>query len=87
MSSQDFFDRRLLSTAGDPAPDASLERREANELRGVGPSATPPDDLTLDFLRDMADHEAERFLVSLPGVGPKSARCVLVYSLGRSVFR
>lgn len=34
----------------------------------------------------MTDAEAELFLRSLPGVGPKVARCVLMYSLGRDVF-
>jgi endonuclease-3 len=30
--------------------------------------------------------KAEGFLLSLPGVGKKTARCVLMYSLGRQVF-
>jgi endonuclease III len=41
---------------------------------------------TLDPLRAMGDREAEAFLQSLPGVGKKIARCVLMYSLGRQVF-
>lgn len=40
---------------------------------------------SLKSLRSM-DDEAEDFLVSLPGVGKKIARCVLMYSLGRKVF-
>ena len=40
----------------------------------------------LEPLRSMGDDEAEDFLVSLPGVGKKIARCVLMYSLGRRVF-
>lgn len=42
--------------------------------------------VTLDALRSFSDHDAESFLRSLPGVGPKAARCVLMYSLGRKVF-
>jgi endonuclease III len=42
---------------------------------------------TLEPLRMMSDKEAETFLLSLPGVGKKVARCVLMYSLGRKVFR
>lgn len=38
---------------------------------------------TLKPLRKMNDEEAEAFLLSLPGVGKKVARCVLMYSLGR----
>jgi endonuclease III len=41
---------------------------------------------TLKPLRKMGDEEAEDFLLSLPGVGKKVARCVMMYSLGRQVF-
>lgn len=41
---------------------------------------------TLAPLRKMGDAEAEAFLLSLPGVGKKVARCVMMYSLGRQVF-
>jgi endonuclease III len=41
---------------------------------------------TLEPLRAASDEDAERFLTSLTGVGPKAARCVLMYSLGRQVF-
>ncbi len=40
-------------------------------------------DVTLDPLRGMGDAEAEQYLTTLPGVGLKVARCVLMYSLGR----
>ena len=40
----------------------------------------------LKALEKMDDSEAEKYLCSLPGIGPKSARCVLMYSLGREVF-
>lgn len=60
--------------------------RCANEVRSVGPSGNPPSDLTLGFLTEMTDAEAEGFLLGLPGIGPKSARCVLSYSLDRAAF-
>ena len=41
---------------------------------------------TLKPLRKMSNEDAEAFLLSLPGVGKKVARCVLMYSLGRQVF-
>lgn len=41
---------------------------------------------TLDFLEAMPDAEAESYLTSLPGVGKKVARCVLMYSLDRDVL-
>lgn len=58
----------------------------ANHDHQVGPYAPVPGDLTLEFLKDLDDDEAEGFLLELPGIGPKSARCVLAYSLSRSAF-
>lgn len=41
---------------------------------------------TLRPLKEMSDAEAERYLTSLPGVGVKTAKCVMMYSLGRAVL-
>ncbi|MGH7814649.1 MAG: endonuclease III domain-containing protein [Candidatus Binataceae bacterium] len=41
---------------------------------------------TLAPLHEMKDDECERYLIGLPGVGKKVARCVMMYSLGRKVF-
>ena len=40
----------------------------------------------LSFLREMPLDEAEEWLRSLPGVGPKTAAVVLLFSLGRPAF-
>jgi endonuclease III len=40
----------------------------------------------LERLRELDDDEVERYLVSLPGVGPKTAACVLLFSMGRPGF-
>ena len=40
--------------------------------------------VSLEPLHRMDDAEAEHYLTSLPGVGLKVARCVLMYSLGRA---
>jgi endonuclease III len=40
----------------------------------------------LDQLRTWSDAEAESYLTALPGVGIKTARCVLMYSFGRQVL-
>ena len=37
-------------------------------------------------LNELDDREVERYLVSLPGVGPKTAACVLLFSMGRDAF-
>ena len=44
------------------------------------------DELNLNRLYSLNDAEAEAYLASLPGVGKKVARCVMLYSLGRNVF-
>lgn len=60
--------------------------RQHNKERAIGPFDDPAGDLTLSYLFDMTDREAEDYLRSLPAIGPKSARCVLAYSLGRASF-
>ena len=41
---------------------------------------------SLGKLKTLRSSDAEVYLTSLPGVGLKTARCVLMYSLGRRVF-
>ena len=43
-------------------------------------------EVTLEPLRDWPDEEAEAFLRSLPGVGPKVAKAIMMYSLGKDVL-
>jgi endonuclease III len=40
----------------------------------------------LSRLHGLDDRAAEDYLTSLPGVGPKTAACVLAFSMGRAVF-
>ena len=42
--------------------------------------------IDLGRLDDLDDAAAEAYLLSLPGVGPKTAACVLVFSMGRAAF-
>jgi len=42
--------------------------------------------LSLVFLRNLPDSAVRQYLTSLPGVGAKTAACVMLYSLGRPVF-
>jgi endonuclease-3 len=42
--------------------------------------------IDLSRLNDLDDRAVEEYLVSLPGVGPKTAACVLVFSMGRAAF-
>ncbi len=43
-------------------------------------------EVTLDPIRSYSQDDAERFLLSLPWVGKKTAYCILLYSLGYGVF-
>lgn len=42
--------------------------------------------MTLNHLKKLNTENAEKYLINLPGVGKKIARCVLLYSLDRQVF-
>src|SRR5215472_15694034 len=42
--------------------------------------------IDLGRLHDLDDEAAAAYLESLPGVGPKTAACVLVFSMGRAAF-
>ena len=41
---------------------------------------------SLDFLKDMRDEEVWDYLIDFDGVGPKTASCVLMFSLGRDTM-
>ncbi len=42
--------------------------------------------VNLDFLEKMSDSEISRYLLSFPGVGPKTVACVMLFSLNRAAF-
>ncbi len=52
-------------------------------LREVQRQQQPPD---LSFLGALSSWEAYAFLTRFPGVGPKTAACVLLFALGRPVL-
>jgi len=55
----------------------------STDLRPPGaPPAQGPAALSLDWLGSQPVEEAQRYLVSLPGVGRKTAACVLLFALG-----
>lgn len=82
----------MLSKAGeneiaDAITLGGLARQKAHVIRNILSR------LVLDFgaptlapLRAMNDAQCEEYLLSLAGVGKKTARCVMMYSLRRSVF-
>jgi len=52
-------------------------------LEAISMDAGEPD---LGVLDGMSDADAQAYLTALPGVGPKTAACVLLFSLGRPVM-
>jgi endonuclease-3 len=44
--------------------------------------ASPDEPLSLDWLPELSVPDAQRYLVGLPGVGRKTAACVLLFALG-----
>jgi endonuclease III len=56
---------------------------QARALRPGDPHALDPEDpLSLDWLASQPVPEAQAYLTSLPGVGRKTAACVLLFALG-----
>ncbi|MBV8952939.1 MAG: DNA lyase [Solirubrobacterales bacterium] len=51
-------------------------------LRAISESGAGGGDLSLDWLAGQPVAEAQRYLTSLPGVGRKTAACVLLFALG-----
>lgn len=77
-------DLRVISAIIKPAGLSKL--KSANVLRLLEIIEQHFGVRSLAPLKKMPDAEIERFLCSLPGIGKKSARCVMMYSLNREVF-
>ena len=71
---------RILSVGG----RGNLRVRAVRELLSAVKEKTGG--LSLDKLKQMNETEAFEFLLSLPWVGEKIARCVMLYSLGFNTF-
>ncbi|MBC7220554.1 endonuclease III [Candidatus Bipolaricaulota bacterium] len=66
---------------------AGLQRQRAKRLKEVLERLyRERGTLSLDFLSELPDGEAARWLLSLPGVGKKTAYIVLLFGFGRPFF-
>src|SRR5439155_22125440 len=64
-----------------------LSQKKGNQIRRLlSTIKASRGDVELGFLQLMDTEAVEEFLSSLPGVGKKTAKCVAMYSLGRSSF-
>jgi endonuclease III len=72
--------RRLVEAAG-------LGNQRAREIKQIARRLDRDfGSVTLSALSGMSTDEAEEYLLGLPGIGKKSARCILMYSLARPAF-
>jgi endonuclease III len=65
----------------DAVPGAAAGTPRSGEAEGRARD-TPQRELSLDWLAELSVPEAQRYLCSLPGVGRKTAACVLLFALG-----
>lgn len=80
LNAQDSSLRELLSSGG----RGNLRTRAVKEI--LGDVLEKVGKLSLEELRNMDFDKAFEFLLSLPWVGEKTARCVMLYSLGFGTF-
>jgi endonuclease III len=66
---------------------AGLGKQRAEELKSIARKLWGDfGKVTLSPLKTLSTYDAEAYLTSLPGVGKKTARCVLMYAFQRRVF-
>lgn len=67
--------------------DAGLSRTKTGHIRAILAEIQAREgELDLSRLHALPDDAVERYLTSLPGVARKTARCVMLYALGRNVL-
>ena len=67
--------------------DAGLSGQKASRLKSIAARLKADfGEVTLEPLRRYDDAAAEEYLTSLPGVGAKTAKCVMMFSLNRLVL-
>lgn len=68
---------RVAGLANQKGPNIQAALRDITQARG---------EIDLDWLKELSTEEARAWLVSLKGVGPKTAAIVMVFSLGMPAF-
>src|SRR2546428_4164775 len=72
-----------VDAIADSIRSGGLARQKAPRIKGVLEEIhARRGDFGLEFLRELPFDQALEFLTTLNGVGPKTARCVLLFSLG-----
>ena len=87
FNNNESFLTASISEISEPLKNGGLSLQKANYIKGICNSISNKfGAVSLSGLKVMDDTKVERFLMSLPGVGKKVARCVMMYSLDRKVF-
>jgi endonuclease III len=73
--------KSILHAISDTAPGPDDSRAAQSGEAGCRAGGRR-EELSLDWLPEMSVPEAQRYLVGLPGVGRKTAACVLLFALG-----
>ena len=80
----------LVAPAGELAGairSGGLAGQKAPRIKGIlAEIARREGGLDLSRLNSLDDRQVDAYLRSLPGVGPKTAACVLAFSMGRAAF-
>ncbi len=82
---------QVMNAEADDIADAihsgGLARQKAPRIKAVLETvAREHGCLEMDFLNALSDIQATQWLERLPGVGPKTAACVLLFAMGRDAF-
>jgi endonuclease III len=75
---------RLRAEQGEFVPHRRLPARRIQRILTIVEQREHR--LDLSRLHELDDAAVESYLASLPGVGPKTAACVLVFAMGRAAF-
>ncbi len=80
--------RAPVRTIASAIKPAGLSNQKAPRIKAILQRIAKANDgnLSLEFLKEMPTGEALAWLKNLPGVGPKTAACVLLFSFGKPVF-
>lgn len=65
-----------------PGGISRIKSARIRAILGAITDTSPGTGLSLDWLAELSVAEAQRYLCSLPGVGRKTAACVLLFALG-----
>jgi endonuclease-3 len=71
-----------LEEAIRPGGISKVKSARIKDILGEITETAPSHELSLDWLSELTVPEAQEYLTSLPGVGRKTAACVLLFALG-----